>query len=112
MPAALLLLLAIVFEVAGTVSMKLSQGFTQLWPSLLMLLFYGTAFFSFVACISRIEISTAYALWTALGMLAISVIDILIFGSSLSWMKLISFITIVAGVVWLTLDKAEQQEKS
>ncbi len=110
MPAAILLMLAIVLEVAGTVSMKLSYGFTQLWPSLLMLLFYGAAFLSFVACISRIEISTAYALWTALGMLAISIIDILVFDSSLSLLKVLSFSIIVAGVVWLTLDKAERSE--
>lgn len=108
MPAGILMAIAICFEVIGTVCMKLSDGFNEILPSVLMLVFYGLGFVAFVACIAKVQISIAYALWTAIGMVAISIIDILFFDAYLSNMKIIAFILISLGVVGLTF---EQQKK-
>ncbi len=104
MPAVLLMAIAICFEVLGTVCMKLSYGFTEVLPSILMLVFYGLGFVAFVACIAKIQISIAYALWTAIGMVAISLIDILFFDSHLSNTKIIAFVLISLGVMGLTFE--------
>lgn len=104
MPAGLLMSIAICFEVLGTVCMKLSEGFSAIIPSILMLVFYGLGFMAFVACIARIQISIAYALWTAIGMVAISLIDIAFFDAHLSGTKILAFILISLGVVGLTLE--------
>ncbi len=106
MPAGLLMSIAICFEVLGTVCMKLSDGFSAILPSVLMLVFYGLGFVAFVACIARVQISIAYALWTAIGMVAISIIDILFFDAHLSSLKIIAFILISLGVVGLTFEPA------
>lgn len=104
MPAGLLMAIAICFEVIGTVCMKLSDGFNMIWPSIFMLVFYGLGFVAFVACIAKVQISIAYALWTAIGMVAISIIDILFFDANLSNMKITAFVLISLGVVGLTFE--------
>ena len=104
MPAGLLMSIAICLEVLGTVCMKLSDGFSEVIPSILMLVFYGLGFMAFVACIARIQISIAYALWTAIGMVAISLIDIVFFDAHLSGTKITAFVLISLGVIGLTLE--------
>ncbi|NLD08398.1 MAG: multidrug efflux SMR transporter [Xanthomonadaceae bacterium] len=107
MSSLLILLIAIAFEVLGTVCMRLSEGFEVMWAAGLMLLFYGASFVSFVYCIRRIEISIAYALWTALGMLAISLVSFIFFEEAVTYPKVIALLFITAGVVGLTLESVE-----
>ncbi len=110
-PTLLILLLAIGLEVAGTVSMKLSEGFDRIIPSLLMALFYLLSFLAFAYCIKRIQISIAYALWTALGMLGITLVGLFFFNEPLSLAKGISLFVITLGVVGLTLDDESIEEE-
>ncbi|MFW6323870.1 MAG: DMT family transporter, partial [Desulfovibrionales bacterium] len=65
---------AIILEVAGTVSMKLSEGFTNILPSVLLFLFYGVSFVGLTLALKRIDVSIAYAVWSGLGTLLISLI--------------------------------------
>ncbi len=105
------LLIAIFFEVIGTVCMKLSDGFSQWLPSLLMLLFYGLSFLAFVYSIKRIEISIAYALWTALGMLGITLFGFFFFNEEITLLKGGCLVIITLGVVGLTLDESSLQKR-
>lgn len=77
--------LAIIFEVLGTVSMKLSNGFTKLVPSILLLLFYIGSLCFLTLTLKYISVSIAYAVWSRMGIVLISVIGIFSFmNSSLS----------------------------
>ncbi|MFD1904109.1 DMT family transporter [Paenibacillus rhizoplanae] len=58
------LALAIVFELSGTVSMKLSHGLTRPWPSVLMFVFYGISFTSLSVALTSIKVGVAYAVWS------------------------------------------------
>lgn len=100
----LLLLLAILLEVSGTTCMKLSQGFTRLTPSILIFVFYGLSFTTFVFALKRIDVSVAYAIWAGLGVLLIAAIGILWFKEPLNALKLASMGLIVVGVVGLNLS--------
>jgi small multidrug resistance pump len=67
-PASLLLLvLAIVSEVAGTAGLKASEGFGRLGPSLLALLGYALAFYFLSQSLKYIPLGVAYAIWSGLG---------------------------------------------
>ncbi|MFC6648639.1 DMT family transporter [Paenibacillus rhizoplanae] len=66
------LALAIVFELSGTVSMKLSHGLTRPWPSVLMFVFYGISFTSLSVALTSIKVGVAYAVWSGAGILLIS----------------------------------------
>ncbi|MBV8802303.1 MAG: QacE family quaternary ammonium compound efflux SMR transporter [Gammaproteobacteria bacterium] len=103
MTAALYLMFAILLEVAGTTSMKLSDGFTILFPSIFIFIFY---FFSFVflsLSLRRLELSAAYAVWSGLGTLLITLIGMLSFQEPMTIIKAFSLGLIIVGVVGLRL---------
>lgn len=95
------LTLAIFTEVAATTSMKLSQGFTQITPSILIFVFYAIslAFLSF--SLKRLEIGFAYAIWSALGTLLIFFIGIGFFHEPITIIKTLSLGCIIIGVIGL-----------
>lgn len=68
------LIIAIVTEVAGTSSMKLSEGWTKLLPSIAVVLFFTISLFSITLALKGIPISTAYAIWAGLGIVLTSII--------------------------------------
>jgi small multidrug resistance pump len=98
---------AIVLELAGTISMKLSQGFTRLVPSVLIFVFYPASFALLTLALKRIEISVAYAVWSGVGTFLIATIGILFFRETATALKLISILLIIAGVVGLNLSGAK-----
>jgi len=104
MSAWLLLFFAIAMEVSGTICMKLSQGFTQLWPSILVFIFYAFSFTASTFALKTIDVSVAYAVWMALGTAIIAVIGMVWFHESLSLLKVIAILTIITGVVLLNLS--------
>ncbi|MGG3886665.1 DMT family transporter [Brevibacillus panacihumi] len=99
----LYLMFAILLEVAGTVSMKLSQGFTKVWPSTLMVVFYLLAFSSLNFSLKQIPVSVAYAIWSGIGTAAIAVIGFLVFQESLNVWKAVSILLIILGVIGLNI---------
>jgi small multidrug resistance pump len=97
----LFLTAAIVLEVAGTVSMKLSHGFSNALPSVLLFLFYGASFTCLNFALRTIDVSVAYAIWSALGLMLVAAIGILVLHESASALKLASIALIVGGVAGL-----------
>lgn len=97
----LFLTAAIVLEVAGTVSMKLSHGFTQTLPSALLFVFYGASFTCLNFALRTIEVSVAYAIWSALGLILVAAIGMLLLRESAGALKIGSIALIVLGVVGL-----------
>lgn len=96
--------LAIVLEVAGTTCMKLSQGFTRVWPTVFMVLFYVLTFWALTLSLRRIDVSLAYAIWAGIGTALIAVIGILWFKEPVTALKLGSIGLIIVGVVGLNLS--------
>ncbi|WP_448190107.1 DMT family transporter [Azospirillum sp. sgz301742] len=92
---------AIGFEIAGTTAMKLSDGMTRLGPALAVVACYGVSFTLMVWALRTVEVGVAYAVWSAIGTMAIAVIGILVFGESVGPLKLLGIALIVTGVVCL-----------
>lgn len=97
------LLLAILFEVSGTISMKFSRGFTKVTPSILMFAFYMLCFTFLTFALKKIDISLAYAIWSGLGIAIITVVGVLYFNETASILKAGCIFLIIAGVVGLKL---------
>ena len=96
---------AIVLEVSGTVSMKLSDGFTRLLPSVLIFVFYAASFAVLTLALKKIDVSVAYAVWAGAGTALIAVVGMLFFKEPPTLLKLVSLLLIIAGVVLLNLDE-------
>lgn len=99
----LLLVLSILFEVAGTTSMKLSEGFTKLIPSAIIFVCYGCSFILFAFVLKRLDVSLAYAVWAGVGTALAAVVGVLYFMERLTVVQLASIALIVLGVVGLKL---------
>ncbi|MGB6409992.1 MAG: multidrug efflux SMR transporter [Candidatus Deferrimicrobiaceae bacterium] len=97
----LLLVAAIVFEVAGTTSMKLSAGFTKVLPSVLLFVFYALAFGALTLTLKKMEVSFVYAIWSGLGTALVTLIGIYYFKESANIFKIASIGLIILGVVGL-----------
>ncbi len=102
----LILIGAILLEVAGTTSMKLSEGFTRLVPSLLIFVFYALSFVALTLAIRKIDLSVAYAIWAGVGTAVIAVIGFAYFHEPVNAVKLGSIALIIVGVVGLNLAGA------
>jgi small multidrug resistance pump len=99
----LFLAAAIVFEIAGTTMMKLSESLTRWWYIPPMLVFYLLALGGLALALKTIEVGIAYAVWAGLGTLLIAIIGIVFFDESASPLKLVSIALVIAGVVGLNL---------
>lgn len=97
---------AILFEVAGTTSMKLSEGLTRLLPTVLIFVFYGCALALLTLALKKVEMSMAYTIWSGLGSVLIVLISIYKFNEPFSFMKMFLIGLIVIGVIGLKLQSS------
>ena len=100
MPA-ILLAIAILAEVAGTVALKYTDGFTNLGPSALVVAGYGLSFWMLALVLRDLPIGLTYAVWAAVGTALIAAIGIVAFGEPATTLKLLSLALIIAGTVGL-----------
>lgn len=100
---------AILFEIVGTVSMKLSHGFTKAIPSVLMIIFYLLAFTCLNFTLKTIPVSVAYAIWSGVGTAAIAVIGYVAFKETLTVMKVTAIILIIVGVALLNISSESSE---
>jgi small multidrug resistance pump len=81
----LYLAVAIVGEIAATISLKLSEGFTRLWPSVVVVIGYAVAFTALSRALKLgMPIGVAYAVWSAVGVSAVALIGWKFLGETLS----------------------------
>ncbi len=97
------LLLAAVCEIAFVFGMKLSDGFTKLYISIATLVIMGVGVFLLSLAVKNIQLGTAYAIWTGLGVAGTVLIGIFCFGESFSFLRLVCIGMILTGVVGLKL---------
>ena len=94
-----LLTIAIVAEVIATSSLKLSDGFTRLWPSVVVVEGYGVSFYFLSVTMRSIPIGVIYAIWSGLGVVLVTLVGWLVFKQNLDLPALVGISLIIAGVV-------------
>ena len=98
-------MVAIVLEVAGTMAMKLSDGFTRLLPSVLLVVFYLLSLAALTVALKRIDVSVAYAIWAGVGTVLVAVVGVLWFREPVSLLKVGSILLVAVGVAGLYLGR-------
>lgn len=99
----ILLGLAIVAEVVGTSALRASEGFTRLWPSVVVVLGYAAAFYCLSLVLRTVPVGVAYAIWSGLGIVLITLVAYVLYGQKIDLAGLIGMALIVAGVLVLNL---------
>ena len=104
----LTLLLAVAAEIAGTSLLKLSEGLSRPWPTVLLLLAYGCAIALVARVVMVIPIGITYALWSGVGTRAVALVGALAYRQFLSSNQMIGIALIVAGVIIVNLGGEPQ----
>ena len=99
----LLLLLAVSAEIVGTSCLKLTQGFSRPWPTLLVLGAYSIAFLLLSRVVDTIPLGITYALWSGIGIVAIVLIGVLAYRQVPTPAQLVGIVLITAGVITVNL---------
>ena len=95
--------LAIFSEVVATASLKSTEGFTRLVPSIVVLVGYSAAFYFLSLTLDTIPIGVAYAVWSGVGVATITLVSFVLYDQNIDAAGLIGIGLIVAGVVVLRL---------
>ena len=101
----ILLTIGILTELGGSTCMKLSYGFTKIYPSILTFVFWGISFSVFILALKHFDLSFAYAIWAGLGILLVAMVGIIYFKEPINALKVVSIIIIVIGVIALNLSE-------
>ena len=98
---------AILFEVIGTISLKLSEGFTQYLYVGITITGYVTSFALLGMALKGLPVSVIYAIWSGAGTALVAMIGIVILGEEANVMKVVSIGLVIIGVIGISLaDKA------
>ena len=95
--------IAILCEVIGTSALKATDNFTKLWPSLIVVIGYGSAFFFLSMTLKTIPIGVAYAIWSGVGVSLICIASWLIYGQKLDIPAVVGIVLIASGVIVMNL---------
>lgn len=103
MKAWLILAVAICAEVVATSALKASDNFSRLWPSVVVVIGYGLAFYFLAETLKVIPVGIAYAVWAGGGIVLITLVSWWLFDQRLDWPALIGMALILSGVLVLNV---------
>lgn len=93
------LLCAIVAEVIATSALKAANGFTNAVPSIIVVIGYAAAFYFLSLTLRTLPVGIAYAIWSGLGIVLISIVGWVVYRQALDLPALIGMGLIIAGVI-------------
>ena len=95
----LILIVAIFFEVGGTMLLPVSQNFTKIIPTTILAVLYLSSFYLITFVVDKIPIAIVYATWSGLGVFTVAILGYIFFKQSLSWQAVLGLFLIDMGVV-------------
>ena len=102
----IMLILAGIFEVVWAYSMKLSDGFSKLTPSIITLFFMILSFALLAYAMRSLPLGTAYTIWTGIGAVGSFLVGIFILGEPASAMRMLAAVLIVSGLVLMKVSSS------
>ena len=97
------LIVAIFFEVAGTMLLPISQNFTKLIPTVLLSVFYLSAFYLLTFVVTKLPIAIVYASWSGLGIFSIAILGYIFFNQTLSYQAILGLFLTILGVTLVNI---------
>ncbi|AGQ31338.1 SMR family transporter [Serratia liquefaciens] len=97
------LTMAVVAEVIATTMLKASEGFTRLWPSLVVVVGYGVAFWGLSMVVKTMPLGIVYAIWSGMGIVLVSIAAVFVYQQKLDWPAVLGMGLIIAGVLVINL---------
>lgn len=101
-----ILAIAIIAEVIATSALKVSEGFTRLIPSLVVVIGYSIAFYGLALTLKVIPVGVAYAIWSGMCIVLVALIGWFVFDQKLDPAAIIGMVLIITGVVVMNVFSA------
>lgn len=102
----IVLIFAGIFEIVWAYSMKLSEGFTRIGPSIITLIFMILSFALLAYAMRTLPLGTAYTIWTGIGAIGSFLVGIFILGEPATAMRMLAAILIISGLVLMKLSSS------
>ena len=102
----IVLFLAIIFELIGTMLLPVSQNFTKLLPSSILLFSYGISFYFLAIVTQKLPLSVVYATWSGMGVFTVALLSYIFYKQTLSWQSIVGLFLIVVGVTIVNIYKS------
>ena len=99
----LYLAIAIIGEVIATSALKASEGFTKITPSILVVVGYAVTFYFLSLVLKTVPVGIAYAVWSGLGVVLITIVGAILFDQKLDLAAVIGMVLIISGVVVMNI---------
>lgn len=93
-------------EIIFALSLKLNEGFTKLWPSVVTCVAGLCSFYLLMLALKTLPLGTAYAVWTGMGAVGIAILGIILFKESADVCRLMSISLVIMGIIGLKLTEA------
>ena len=100
------LLIAGFLEIFWAISLKYTDGFSKLWPSMLTIAGMIASFYFLAQALKTIPVGTGYAIWTGIGAAGTAILGIILFSEPASWPRLLCIGLIVTGIIGLKLTSS------
>jgi quaternary ammonium compound-resistance protein SugE len=100
----LYLTIAGLLEILWALSMKQSDGFTRLWPSVVTIVAMLASFFLLAVSMRSLPLGTAYTVWTGIGAVGAFVLGIAVLGEAVTATRILAALMIVGGIVAMKLS--------
>ncbi|HEX7410596.1 MAG TPA: multidrug efflux SMR transporter [Bacteroidales bacterium] len=99
------LFVAGLFEIVCAVALKYSEGFTRLWPAVIVVVAMAASILLLSAALKVLPLGVAYPIWTGIGAVGTVILGILLFDESRDLLKILFILMIITGIVGLRLVK-------
>jgi small multidrug resistance pump len=96
---------AIAFEVLGTMLLPLSQNFTKIIPTVVLLLSYLLSFFLLALTVQKLPLSIVYASWAGLGVFSVAILSSVFYKEVISFEIIVGLFFIIVGVTLINIYK-------
>lgn len=103
MQTLLILFLAILSEVTATSALKLSNGFTKLVPSIVVVIGYGASFYLLSLALKAMPVGVAYAIWSGVGLVLTVIAGMILWRETLDWARVTGILLILVGIVLINV---------
>ena len=103
---------AILLEVVGSVMLKLSNGFENVLPTIGIFVFYTCSYYFFSKSLKIISVSTGYAIWSGVGIVANTLLGMIFWGDLITTINFVGMLFVILGLYFLNREKRRGVIKS
>lgn len=88
---------AIIFEVFGTLLLPITNNFSKLLPTSILIISYLISFYFLTLTVQKLPLAIVYASWSGLGVFSIAILSYFLYGQNLTWQAILGLFLIIIG---------------